>query len=49
MTPREFWRLHPTEVHWIVEAKTPPKMYGSLTQNDVDELYAFAFGAHDDR
>jgi hypothetical protein len=39
--------MHPTEFFWLMDAKTPPKMYGNLTQQDVDELYEFAFGQKD--
>lgn len=39
MTPEQFWRLHPLEFWWIVDARKPPKRYGSLSENDVAELH----------
>jgi hypothetical protein len=34
--------LHPTEFWWLVEAKRRPKMYGRLTEQEVDDMIAEA-------
>jgi len=39
MAPDQFWRLHPAEFWWLVEARRPRKMYGALDEQDVEELY----------
>lgn len=39
LPPSEFWRLHPTELWWLIDAKRPRKMYGSMTEDTVRELY----------
>jgi hypothetical protein len=44
MRPKDFWRMHPQEFWWLLEVKQPPKMYGSMTEAEVAELYEFAFG-----
>ncbi|RFA24346.1 hypothetical protein CAI21_21975 [Alkalilimnicola ehrlichii] len=44
MSPAEFWRLHPVEFWWLVQAKTPTRMYGSLTEDEVAELYEDTYG-----
>lgn len=31
--------MHPAELWWLIEAKRPPKMYGSMTENEVASLY----------
>jgi hypothetical protein len=33
MSPTEFWLLY--------DAKTPPKMYGKLTEDEAEELLRF--------
>lgn len=38
--PSDYWLLSPDEISIIVKGNTPVKMYGSMTQNDVDELIA---------
>ena len=38
MAPSEFWELSPTEFWHIHAAKLPPKMYGKLTEYEVDRL-----------
>ena len=40
-----FWALHPTEFWWLAEAHKPVKMYGSMTEDDVAEIYQEAYGA----
>jgi hypothetical protein len=32
-------------VWWLIEAKRPPKMYGSLTESEVRDLYYATFGS----
>lgn len=44
LAPSEFWRLHPEEFWWSVEARTPVRMYGSMTENEVAEIYRKAYG-----
>lgn len=39
MAPTEFWRLTPTDLFWLIDAKRPPKMYGSMTEDQVAELW----------
>ena len=36
MTPRELW--------WFIEAKTPAKMYGSMTEAEVRQIYEETYG-----
>ncbi len=36
MDPQEFW--------WWVEAKRPPKMYGKMTEAEVEEIYEETYG-----
>ncbi len=43
LRPVEFWSLAPIEFWWMVEARTPVKMYGSMTEAEVDELYQATF------
>lgn len=45
MRPKDFWRLHPDEFWWIAEAKQPPEMYGSMTEDQVREIYEDAYAA----
>jgi hypothetical protein len=44
LKPAEFWDLHPLEFWWLVKARRPVRMYGSLTEHDMAELYELAFG-----
>lgn len=39
MTPDQFWRMHPRELWWLIEAKRPPKRYGSLTEDEMESLH----------
>lgn len=32
--------MHPTEFWWLADAKRPPKMYGRLTEAEVEEIYS---------
>ena len=36
MSPREMW--------WLMEAKIPPKMYGSLSEAEISDLYDRTYG-----
>jgi len=38
IAPSEFWRMTPSEFWLIYDAKTPPVMYGRLTEDEADEL-----------
>jgi len=45
MRPKDFWRLHPDEVHWLIDAMRPAKAYaGGMTEDEVAELYNDAYG-----
>jgi hypothetical protein len=37
-SPSSFWTMTPSEVYVFLEAVKQPVMYGSMTQDDVDEL-----------
>ena len=38
IAPSEFWELSPTEFWIIYNGKLPPKMYGKMTEAEVDDL-----------
>ena len=38
-TAGAFWAMTPREAWWLVEARTPPKMVGHLTEDDAEDLY----------
>lgn len=44
MTPSQFWAMHPTEIHWVLEAIRPVKMYGNMTEDEVAEIYEETYG-----
>lgn len=48
MTPEQFWRLNPVEFWWMLDARRPRKKYGSLSEDDVAELYDFLTEAEED-
>jgi hypothetical protein len=35
----EFWTATPRELWWLIEAKTPTKMYGEFTEDEAERLY----------
>lgn len=39
--PREFWDMCPDEFWLIHAAKKPPKMYGRLSEDEVERLESF--------
>lgn len=39
MQPAEFWLIY--------EGRKPPKMYGSMTEAEVEDLYEWMYGAED--
>jgi hypothetical protein len=39
MSAADFWRLDVDSVWWFIEAKMGVKLYGSLTEDDAEELY----------
>lgn len=39
VTPKQFWQLHPIEFWLLVDAHKPVRMYGKLTEYEVEELY----------
>lgn len=48
MTPSQFWALHPYEFWWLAEyymdKSKDQKMYGSLTEREVEQLYRDTYG-----
>lgn len=45
MRPKDFWRLHPDEVHWLLEGMRPAATYaGGMSESEVADLYDMAFG-----
>jgi hypothetical protein len=48
MRPKDFWRLTPTEFWWLVDAKRPVKMYGSMTEFEVAQIYEDTYGEPED-
>lgn len=44
MAPDAFWSMHPTEFWWAVEARTPVKLYGSMTEFEVAQIYRETYG-----
>ena len=50
LTPDVFWRLHPLEFWWMLDARRPRKAYGDLNEEEVAEMYDLLAqeGAFDD-
>lgn len=48
MRPKDFWRLTPAEFWWLADARKPVKMYGSMTEAEVEYIYNRAYGAAED-
>jgi hypothetical protein len=44
LTIDQFWRATPTELFWLCEARQPVKMYGSMTEAEVRDIYEDAYG-----
>ena len=45
VSPADFWKMSPIELHWLIEAKQPPKKYaGGLSEAEVAERYAATYG-----
>jgi hypothetical protein len=44
VTPEQFWRLHPTEFWWLLEANKPERVYQgkkhSLSSSEADGILA---------
>ena len=38
--------MTPVELFWLLEAKQPAKMYGSMTEQEVAEIYAETYGEY---
>lgn len=36
--------MSPRELYWLIEAKRPPVMVGSLTEDEATELYEMVYG-----
>ncbi len=41
---RDLWTRTPLEILWLIEAKTPVKMIGSLTETEVRQIYHQTYG-----
>jgi hypothetical protein len=39
MSPADFWCLDSDSVWWYIEAKMGIRMYGSLTEDEAEDLY----------
>lgn len=48
MRPKDFWDLTVPEFWWLVDAKKPVKMYGSMTEYDVKKIYEETYGPEDE-
>jgi hypothetical protein len=46
MSPDVFWGRSPTELRWWIEAKTPVRMYGAMTEDEVREIYEETYGSN---
>jgi len=44
MRPKDFWSLTPDEFWWHVELRKPVKMYGKMTEQEVEQIYKEAYG-----
>lgn len=44
LRPDDFWSLTVEEFWWYVELKTPVKMYGSMTESEVAQIYRETYG-----
>lgn len=44
MRPKDFWRLTAREWWWLHDARKAGRMYGSLTEAEVKELYDSTYG-----
>ncbi|MFA5387043.1 MAG: hypothetical protein WC322_01450 [Candidatus Paceibacterota bacterium] len=40
--------MAPCEIWWLIDARTPEKMYGSLRESEVAEIYEQTYGPVDD-
>ena len=36
--------MHPLEYWWLLEANRPKRMYGNMTEDEVQEIYEEAYG-----
>ena len=41
IAPSEFWRMTPSECWLIIDANTPPKTYGNLSEREVNEMLEY--------
>jgi hypothetical protein len=39
--------MHPTEFWWLFDQRKPVKMYGRMTEAEVEEIYNKAYGDED--
>lgn len=44
MSPRDFWALHPAELLWLMDTWKPKKTYGSMTEDEVRQIYEETWG-----
>lgn len=43
MTPEQFWRAQPREIWWLIAARRPRPMFGRMSEDEVESLYAETF------
>lgn len=41
--------MHPEELHWLIDARLPVKMYGSMTESQVEQIYRETYGEPPDQ
>lgn len=34
----------PLELHWLIEARRPPRMFGSQSEDDIRRIYHETYG-----
>jgi len=44
ITRTEFWTMHPTELWWLIESKRPRRMFGKMTEAEVEAIYEDEYG-----
>lgn len=44
MRPKDFWSLTPEEFWWNVELRKPVKMFGKMTEAEVEQIYKETYG-----
>jgi hypothetical protein len=39
IAPSEYWRMTPSEVFLLMEAKTPEQRFGNVTESQLESLF----------